>query len=357
MKSPLRYPGGKTRAVKTIMEFIPADCGELCSPFLGGGSIELALAERGIIVHGYDVFAPLMWFWKALLGQPWRLAKECEKFRSGPHTYIYKGKPVMAKGLLKEDFEQMRIDLRRAIQKPRSFRYEHAARFYAINRSSFSGATFSGGWSQRASYARFTESSIERIKNFKEPNLKVGQLDFRESIDLHPNAFLYLDPPYLLGKARAKLYGDKGSAHVSFEHTELRAILDSRQNWILSYNDCPEIREMYQDYEIHNAAWTYGMNKSKKSSEIIITNLTSRPYLSYYNRTNKWNEVLEHIDCRGYYTEKPCRSKTCNPIHDYCARHKKLLQPKGEVNGQKSPTKTRSSINARPNETCQQKGR
>ena len=56
MKSPLRYPGGKSRAVKTLMEFIPDDCGELCSPFLGGGSFELALAEKGITVHAYDGF-------------------------------------------------------------------------------------------------------------------------------------------------------------------------------------------------------------------------------------------------------------------------------------------------------------
>jgi len=39
----------------------------------------------------------------------------------------------------------------------------------------------------------------------------------------------------------------------------------------------------------------------------------------------KWNEVLGHIDCGGYYSENPCRSKTCNPKHDFCARHTQLL--------------------------------
>ena len=38
----------------------------------------------------------------------------------------------------------------------------------------------------------------------------------------------------------------------------------------MSYNDCPQIREMYDGYEIIEAEWAYGMNKTKKSSEIII---------------------------------------------------------------------------------------
>ena len=73
-KTPLRYPGGKSRAVETIMPYIrDLDCGELCSPFLGGGSIELKCAEEGMVVHGYDLFQPLVWFWEALLSNPQKL--------------------------------------------------------------------------------------------------------------------------------------------------------------------------------------------------------------------------------------------------------------------------------------------
>ena len=57
--------------------------------------------------------------------------------------------------------------------------------------------------------------------------------------------------------------------------------LKEKKNWILSYNDCEEIRHLYRDYEIKKVSWTYGMKnvKSKKvkekksmgeSSEIII---------------------------------------------------------------------------------------
>lgn len=264
MKSPLRYPGGKTRAVKTIMEFIPEDCGELCSPFLGGGSVELSLAEKGIKVHGYDLFEPLTWFWKALLESPQELARVVGSFRKD-HS-LFELNDIKVKGLLKEDFTKIREELR----EESKYSITNAAKFYAINRSSFSGATFSGGWSQRAAYARFTNSSVERVRNFKEPNLSVKCEGFKESISKHPDTFLYLDPPYMLGKKSDKLYGDKGSTHSGFDHDGLHSLLTKRSNWVLSYNDCDDIRDLYCDYNIVEAKWSYGMNKSKKSSELLI---------------------------------------------------------------------------------------
>jgi len=49
----LRYPGGKSRAVKQLLRFLPSEPGSMVSPFLGGGSFELAAAARGWRVHGY----------------------------------------------------------------------------------------------------------------------------------------------------------------------------------------------------------------------------------------------------------------------------------------------------------------
>ena len=87
-KTPLRYPGGKSRAVETIMPYIRnLDCGELCSPFLGGGSIELKCAEEGMVVHGYDLFQPLVWFWEALLSNPKKLVDYVGDYRSNVRGY------------------------------------------------------------------------------------------------------------------------------------------------------------------------------------------------------------------------------------------------------------------------------
>ena len=261
MKSPLRYPGGKTRAVKHILPHIPEDITELCSPFLGGGSLELAVADRGTQVYGYDIFQPLTNFWHHLLRTPMSLSilTDCYRTTNG-----------VLRGLTRHDFLQFKKDL---MSKPATSIVD-AAKFYALNRSSFSGATLSGGYSKQAAYKRFTNSSILRLWKFEVYNFEVEKAGFKESILKHPDAFLYCDPPYILEKNN-NLYGKNGDTHAGFDHEGLFNLLNERKGWVLSYNNSPQIREMYKDYKIIEAEWAYGMkNVSTKtmgsSSEILV---------------------------------------------------------------------------------------
>ena len=284
-KTPLRYPGGKSRAVKIILPHIPTNCKELCSPFLGGGSIELAVASRGTRVFGYDLFKPIVWFWKALLENPEKLASISDSYRC-LKSYVHKNDIIKARGLPRELFFQFRKEVEKELEKSGfNFNYDLAAKVYAINRSSFSGATLSGGFSERASYARFTDSSIERVKNFKQPNLQVDCLDFKDSIKKHPDTFMYLDPPYMLSdKQKKNLYGKNGNIHANFDHEGLFEIIKDRKNWVMSYGgEEKKILQMYKGFDIINLSgkWAYGMknikapqqtkpNKMGKSSEILI---------------------------------------------------------------------------------------
>jgi DNA adenine methylase len=244
MRSPLRYPGGKTRAAAYIIKNYIGNPKTLCSPFVGGASIELELASKGTRVFCYDNFEPLVVFWQELLKSPAALAKKVESYYTLSHTMFY--------NLQKSFF---------SIEK----RIEIAARFYAINRSSFSGTTLSGGMSP--GHPRFTPSSIQRLKDFKVDNFTVELADFTQSISMHKNDFLYCDPPYLIEQ---KLYGIRGNKHTDFNHDALCEILKARSGWALSYNDCPEIRKMYQNHRIIKPEWAYGMGNSKKSNELII---------------------------------------------------------------------------------------
>ena len=249
MKSPLRYPGGKTRAIKHLLPHIPE--GDICSPFLGGGSLELVLSKDRA-VYAYDAFYPLYNFWNCLLTDKNYLVAQVKKLHP----------------LDKETFKALRM-LLRGYDPTQGKSVELAAAYFAINRSSFSGATLSGGFSQQAADGRFNENSIKRLANFDAPSLKVGFLGFEESIERHKNQFLYLDPPYFL-EEKSKLYGKNGDMHEGFNHKSLHSLLTNRQNWLLCYNDCDFIRQHYADYEIVPAAWAYGMNKSKKSNEVFI---------------------------------------------------------------------------------------
>ena len=79
-RSPLRYPGGKTRGIAHIVRYFPKGITEMMSPFFGGGSVELFMTAQGVKVTGYDVFTSLVEFWQCLLESPSALAKEIEKW-------------------------------------------------------------------------------------------------------------------------------------------------------------------------------------------------------------------------------------------------------------------------------------
>ena len=142
---------------------------------------------------------------------------------------------------------------------------ERAAIFYVLNRSSFSGITLSGGMSP--GHPRFTPSAIQKLSAFTATNLSIEREDFRASIAANPDAFLYLDPPYMNGQ---KLYGIRGDTHAGFDHDALKERLDRRGRWILSYNDCLQIRHMYRNYRLLTPDWQYGMGHNKMSNEVVI---------------------------------------------------------------------------------------
>lgn len=244
LKSPLRYPGGKSKAVPQIIDSFIRKQETLCSPFVGGGSVEIELANRGTRVYAYDVFTPLVVFWQELLQNSVGLANKVKEYKLLSKTKFYN---------LQKSFLNLKN------------RREIASAFFVLNRASFSGTTLSGGMSP--GHPRFTESSIERLEAFKVPNLSVDELDFKESIPLHKTDFLYCDPPYLINR---NLYGIKGSTRGGFDHESLADLLRSRDGWVLSYNDRPEIRSMYEGHPIIKPEWAYGMNKTKKSSELLI---------------------------------------------------------------------------------------
>jgi len=253
----LRYPGGKTRAVDIITRYFPKDMTKLVSPFFGGGSIELHFAAKGVKVYGYDIFEPLAEFWQCLIEQPLELAKKV----SGYYP------------LSKDKFYQLQ-----KTQTKFKNKIDRAAVYYVLNRSSFSGSTLSGGMSPE--HPRFTITSIDRLKAFDNPNIEIVCADFKESLKTHKNTFAYLDPPYLI---KSNLYGKKGDAHKDFDHIGLAKILTKRSQWILSYNECDEILDLYKDFEMVIPYWKYGMSTDKASKEILIFSKDINPIGNFFS--------------------------------------------------------------------------
>ena len=245
IKSPLRYPGGKTKAVKAIIKHIPLDITHLMSPFLGGGSVELTIQARGVQVSGYDINPDLIVFWLAALHKPADLAAQVQRYWP----------------LDKARFDLMQRRMRRDETCPTV----RAAEYFVLNRASFGGAACYGGFVQNGT--RFTPSCIDFLRQFRAPNLGVACCHFENAIDIANinNAFIYADPPY---PGIKPLY----DGHADFDHEALARCLRGRGDWLLSYNDCPQVRDLYpeSDHDIIPLPLAYEMNRGKPSKELLI---------------------------------------------------------------------------------------
>jgi DNA adenine methylase len=184
--SPLRYPGGKTRACKTIdtimqQSFDLSKFDTLVSPFFGGGSFEFYFQNKyhySLCVN--DKFTPLYHFWKEVKENKQEL---CEELRKRPF-------------ITKEDF----LHYRKNIKQGNENRLQEAIQYFIINRCSFSGSTLSGGFSEESSKKRYTPSSIDRMEALDFRAIELHNVDFEEFIEKHHSdtSLLFLDPPYYL---------------------------------------------------------------------------------------------------------------------------------------------------------------
>jgi DNA adenine methylase len=259
MGSPLRYAGGKTLAVGMIAELIPNSIKKVVSPFIGGGSVEIALAkELGLEVVAYDIFDLLVNYWQ-------------QQTINGEELYnrLSKMPPT------KEEYEKVKSILKEHWTKENGYDGKldpiDAAVYYYYNMQLSYGPGFLGWMSSIYQSEKKYNSTIEKVKNFYLPNLKVYCKGFEESITENQGEFLYLDPPYVLDECSdSKMF--KGIYpmrnfpihHNGFDHNLLCKLLhEHKGGFILSYNDCSLVREAYKDFEIREVHWQYTMGQGE----------------------------------------------------------------------------------------------
>lgn len=273
IKSPLRYPGGKSRAIPRIETLLFNDFEEYREPFVGGGSVFIYLKQKrpDLKIWINDLNPELYLFWKFAQKDSIKLADEVrrvkKKSRSGQKLFDE---------LVNANLKQWN-------------KFDRAVRFFILNRITFSGVVESGGFSYLAYKTRFTESSIERLSQIGPilDKVKITNKDYGELLKGGgKKVFTFLDPPYL-NATKSKLYGKNGALHTSFNHNEFaKDVKNCKHLWLITYDDSPEIRDNFSfAEEIHQWELQYGMNnykqgKADKGSELFIANYALSPSLT-----------------------------------------------------------------------------
>ena len=251
---PLRYAGGKSLAVGHIVEQLPKKVNFLVSPFIGGGSVEIACAkELGIPVQGYDIFDILVAYWKAQLNAPLKLAERIAAWKPNQRTYDQVKRRLKGHWKGTEPIEN-RIDL---------------AAHYWFNHNLSYGPGFLGWMSKIYREPERFERLLDKVRTFRCRNLKVAYGSFEKTMPKHMGDFLYCDPPYYLdGDSRMfrGIYPQRNFPvhHNGFDHSLLRDLLHQHKGgFILSYNDCRTIRNWYSNFRIVEVEWQYTLGQGE----------------------------------------------------------------------------------------------
>ena len=252
LKTPLRYPGGKSRACTKMGEYFPdlREYVEFREPFLGGGSVAIHVSKLyphlKIVVN--DLYEPLINFWVNLQTFGDELTKELKNLK------ITNCNQDSARCLFAE--------MKDVINDKTKTDLERAVAFYVVNKCSFSGLTESSSFSAQASDSNFSMRGIEKLPEYSEIishwHINSYSYEYCFRTDIHDGLFMYLDPPYDI---KDNLYGKSGSMHKSFDHDKFAADCDEHNNinMLISYNSDQLVKDRFKNWSASEFKLTYTM--------------------------------------------------------------------------------------------------
>ena len=261
---PFRYPGSKNKMLPVLIEYLDPliqHNSSFLDVFVGGGSVLLEIATRypNINLYANDKNYWIYCFWK--------IVSDTDSDKLYALLDLIDNQPNL------DLFYKLRAEFT-------SDDIECAYRAVFFNRTTFSGIFSSGpigGKEQKSKYKIDCRYNAKKLKDkiVKCHKLLVGRtsvtnFDFSYLSELtEENIPAYLDPPYF--EAGKKLYPEY---MVEEEHNNLQNILSTRNNWVLSYDDCPQIRSLYQNNKIIDLSARYCINGKKETwenkNELII---------------------------------------------------------------------------------------
>ena len=173
MKTPLRYPGGKSRAVPKLCQWLPENITEYRESFLGGGSMAIEMTKRypDLPIWVNDLYKPLYNFWLVLRDDG---------------DYLYDQLlELKQKHPDQDSARELFLDAKEKVNELDIGYKDKAVAFYIINKCSFSGLTESSSFSPQASDSNFSIRGIENLKSYSKliKNWKITNLDYADLVE------------------------------------------------------------------------------------------------------------------------------------------------------------------------------
>ena len=269
LKTPLRYPGGKSRACTKMDPYFPdlREYSDFREPFLGGGSVAIHITKKypHLKIWVNDLYEPLVNFWQQLQMFGNEMKDALVNIKMEYNT------PEKARDLFTDAklwiYDNNKTDLEKAIA------------FYIVNKCSFSGLTESSSFSQAASISNFSLRGIEKLPGYSKiiEHWQISNYSYDYLLTYEDDTFVYLDPPYDI---KDNLYGKKGSMHKGFDHDRFAVDCDECQMpQLISYNSDQLVKDRFTKWNAAEFDLTYTMRsvgeymrEQKHRKELLLFN-------------------------------------------------------------------------------------
>lgn len=257
--SPLRYPGGKAKLGPWLANLIQANKIEECcyiEPYAGGAGAALYLLlskqVKRIVINDADPAIYALWY--AILFDTDNFIQKIESTVIDINTW------KIQKQIISDPNNNTLTDL--------------GFSAFFLNRTNVSGVIKGGvigGKDQTGKYkidARFNKTSlIKRIKLISEHRDQItiyneDAVDFLEitSKILPSNSIIYFDPPYYV--KGSQLYRNH---YKHDDHKEIAEKIKSLPfSWIVTYDNCEQIKNLYSGCEGFEFSLRYTVSKSRQ---------------------------------------------------------------------------------------------
>jgi DNA adenine methylase len=268
--SPLRYPGGKTQLSPLVLDLLrynDLQGGVYAEPFAGGAGIAWRLLLNGDVTEVWinDIDPALFALWTTIVNNPDPLCERIFRTRISMREW-HRQRAAL--------FDTASTDIDRAF----------ATLFLnRTNRSGILKGGVIGGKNQDGEYklgCRFNKPEIvrkiQRIHSYREV-IRVSQLDAEKCIArwakaLPARGLINIDPPY---------YAQGRDLYLSFydhrDHARLaQRVRSLKVPWILTYDDEPEIEQLYAGLRIHRKSLVYYAQVKRRASELLVVSPSLR---------------------------------------------------------------------------------
>ena len=262
LKTPLRYPGGKSRACTKKVSYFPdlSKYKEYREPFLGGGSVALYVTQKfpHLKIWVSDLYEPLVNFWQVLQWEGDTLSTALINLKN--------------KYPNQESARNLFDDAKELVNDQEYATIDRAIAFYVVNKCSFSGLTESSSFSKQASDANFTIRGLEKLPEYSKliSNWNISKNSYEILLNDQDDVFLYMDPPY---EIKHNLYGKKGKLHKLFDHDDFASDCNSSEmDMLVSYNSDQLVKDRFQSSKWN--AGEFDLTYTMRSVAVSYTHLT-----------------------------------------------------------------------------------